>query len=397
MINLDLEALIKNQIEQIIKDNIDSAINTTLNESKIYPQIEKAIVGTIDTIIGEDFIKDQINQSVKKYTDTAIANIFNETFVRTQIEQVVKSYLDSAISNIIEKVAHKVQNEIDCSLQNLKFPESSIASSAIVWNPYSLSGSYISGGTIKDFSSTGIEDKSNNVQLTILDDHVVVEGEFTAMNLTAADMVTTKHLSLTGTLEIGTDIIDHGALAGLIQTHFDNKIQESLEPFNQFFNDGTPLVQRESLSNTIISSNLRKLGNLTELNVLGDAKFSETLYVSSNGRIGINTEEPSGALTIWDENAEVSFIKSSKKTMYIGSTRGSNLELGVNLEGKVIINEEGVTIPDPITFMGVKIRTSTDIPEGDGSPNEICYVLNQREDHPRFYVCLGGNKWKALG
>ena len=300
-------------------------------------------------------------------------NLDLEALIKTQIEQAVKNYIDGAIDAIINKVAVKVHNEIDTSLRSLQFPEGSIASSAIAWQPYSLSGSYISGGSIKNFSSTGIEDKSNNVQLTILDDHVVVEGEFTAMNLTAADTVTTKHLSLTGTLEIGTDIIDHGALAGLIQTHFDNKIQESLEPFNEFLNNGTPLVQRESLANTVTSSNLRKLGNLTELNVLGDAKFSETLYIGSNGRVGIN-----------------------KKTMYIGSTRGSNLELGVNLEGKIIINEDGVTIPDPITFMGVKISTSTTVPEGDGSPNEICYVLHVREDQPRFYICLGGNKWKAL-
>lgn len=323
-------------------------------------------------------------------------NLDLEALIKTQIEQAVKDYIDGAIDAIINKVAVKVHNEIDTSLRSLQFPEGSIASSAIAWQPYSLSGSYISGGSIKDFSSSGIEDKSNNVQLTILDDHVVVEGEFTAMNLTAADTVTTKHLSLTGTLEIGTDIIDHGALAGLIQIHFDNKIQESLEPFNEFLNNGTPLVQRESLANTVTSSNLRKLGNLTELNVLGDAKFSETLYVGANGRIGINTEEPSGALTIWDENAEVSFIKSSKKTMYIGSTRGSSLELGVNLEGKIIINEDGVTIPDPITFMGVKISTSTTVPEGEGSPNEICYVLHVREDQPRLYICLGGNKWKAM-
>jgi hypothetical protein len=324
-------------------------------------------------------------------------NLDLEALIKNQIEEAVKQYMDGAISAIIEKVAHKVQNEIDSSLQTLKFPEASIASTAINWQPNSLSCSYISGGSIKNFSSTGIDDKSNNVQLTILDDHVVVENDFTAMNVTAADTLTAKHLSLTGTLEIGTDIIDHGAFAGLIHTHFDSRISEALEPFNEFLNSGTPLVQRDSLANTITNSNLRKLGNLTELNVLGDAKFSETLYVSSNGRIGINTEEPSGALTIWDENAEVSFIKSSKKTMYIGSTRGSNLELGVNLEGKLIIDADGITIPDPIKFMGIKFSTSATIPEGEGMPNELCFVLHSREDQPRFYICLGGNRWKALG
>jgi hypothetical protein len=58
----------------------------------------------------------------------------------------------------------------------------------------------------------------------------IISDEFTAENITATENLTTKNLSLTGTLEIGTDIIDHGPFSQLIQQHSQMIVDQSLEP-----------------------------------------------------------------------------------------------------------------------------------------------------------------------
>lgn len=316
-----------------------------------------------------------------------------EQLIAEQVKQTVTQYVKDELSSISVKsiVEQMIKDQIDIKFKDFDFPKESISSNAINWVD-NLSGSKIAGGIIQNFASTGIDDKSSSVQLTVLDDHVVVEGEFTATNLTATDTITAKNLSLTGTLEIGTEILDHGPFSQLIQQHSQMMIDDALEPYKPLLKEGNALLNNDSLANSVIFSNLRKVGNLQELSVLGDAKFSETLYISAGGKIGINTEEPRGALTIRDEDAEVSFMKTNRRTMYIGSTRIGGLEIGTNNQPQMTFIEDLIEMNNPIKIMGVKFSVDGRIPERTGEPNEIVFVLYDR----KFYMCIGGNSWQAL-
>jgi hypothetical protein len=53
----------------------------------------------------------------------------------------------------------------------------------------------------------------------------IVIDEFTATDITATN------LSLTGTLEIGTEIIDHGPFSQLIQHHSQMIVDQMFEPY----------------------------------------------------------------------------------------------------------------------------------------------------------------------
>ena len=130
---------------------------------------------------------------------------------------------------------------------------------------------------------------------------------------------------------------------------------------------------------------------------MGDAKFSETMFVSAGGKVGINTEEPRGALTIRDEEAEISFARTRRHTMFIGSTRIGDVEIGTNNQSQMIFKEDQIDITTPIRVMGIKFSAGIGVPEGEGEPNEIKLVTNAREDQPLLYICRGGNKWQAIG
>jgi hypothetical protein len=160
---------------------------------------------------------------------------------------------------------------------------------------------------------------------------------------------------------------------------------------------GAPVLSATALGPQVTKSNLTQVGNLNSLTVLGDAEIGEFVYFNSaTGQVGINTEEPRGALTVRDEDAEVSFMKTSRRTMYIGSTRNSGLEIGTNNQSQIVLKEDLIELNNAVRIMGIKFSVSGTIPESVGEPNEVVFVLSASDGQPKFYRCIGGNKWQAL-
>ena len=390
MINLDLEKHIAQQIEQTVKTYLDSEELRTKILEQVDNSIGKIIENVSNRVYAEVINRSQISEHVKTIVKLEASNA-----IQQESMEVVRAELSNTpVKQIIENT---IRHDVDLAIKNFSFPAKSIASDAINWKTGSLNGSYLKGGIVQNFSSTGIEDKSDNVQLTILNDHVVAEGQFTAMNITAAETLTAQNLVLTGTLEIGTEIIDHGPFSQMMQMHAGMVVDDQLQPYTALLKDGISLLNENSLAPSVTNSNLRRVGNLLELTVSGDAKFSETMFVSAGNKVGINTEEPRGALSVWDEDAEISFMKTGRRTMFLGSTRDGQVEIGTSNKGQISLTEDNVTINSPLTIMGVKFSAGTGVPDSNGQPNEIRFVTSARDDQPRFYICLGGNKWKALG
>ena len=98
--------------------------------------------------------------------------------------------------------------------------------------------------------------------------------------------------------------------------------------------DDSYLLRNGELSRKVIDSNLQTVGRLRELNV------GETLAVV-NGRVGINTESPDAALSIWDEEVCVSMGKYKNQEAYIGTNRNHAVSIGVNKIPQIQSNESG--------------------------------------------------------
>ena len=389
MINLDLEKQIAQQIEQTVKNYIDSEELRT----KILEQVDNSVGNIIESVANRVYAEIVNRAQIAEHIKTIVKLEASNAIQKESMEVVRAELSKTSVKQVIENA---IKQDVDLSIKSLNFPEKSIDIQSINWTKGSLNGSYLRGGIIQNFSSTGIEDKSSNVQLTILEDHVVAEGQFTAMNITAADTVTAQNLVLTGSLEIGTEIIDHGPFSQMIQMHAGMVTDEKLEPYTALLKDGKSLLNENNLAPSVTNSNLRKVGNLLELSVSGDAKFSETMFVSAGNKVGINTEEPRGALTVWDEDAEFTLMRSKRRTVFAGSTRDCDLELGVNGQANIILKDKLVDIITPIRIMGVKFSVGNGVPEHMGELNEVVMNSSARNDQPSFYICAGGNKWQAL-
>lgn len=389
MINLDLEKHINEQVEQAIKSYLES----DELRKHVREQVDNAVGGIIQKVAGKVYVEVVNENQIAQHIESIIKIEAGQVVQNLSTQMVQKEISKISVKDLIEK---QVNKEIKVKIENFDFPESSIPTSAINWQQGCLSGSLINDGMISNFSSTGIDDKSNNVQLTILDDHVVVENNFTAYNITAAEDINAKNISLTGALEIGTEIIDHGALTQFVQTHFEIKLEEALAEFKPLFNNGKMIITPTSLAPSIIETNIKKLGNLQELNVLGDANLSGILYVNVNGKVGINTDSPRGSLTVYDQDAEVSFVRTNRRTMFVGSTSPTGFELGTNSQAQLVFKENQIDINSALTILGIKFSVSESIPEHQGSQNEVVFVKNVADGQPLIYICRGGTKWTGI-
>jgi hypothetical protein len=101
-------------------------------------------------------------------------------------------------------------------------------------------------------------------------------------------------------------------------------------------------------------------------------------------------------LTIWDDDAELTVAKLSRRNMFVGSTRQTDVSLGTDNRMQLRISADGIDISDPVTIQGIRFSVMDDVPEGIGTQHEMVLVRNAREGQPRFYICEGGNRWRAL-
>ena len=170
-----------------------------------------------------------------------------------------------------------------------------------------LSGDYISGGTITDFSSTGIIDEASRPMIHLDDDGLsvdnIVTNDIEVDNITVSGKMTVKNMTIEFQQEeIGTNINLHKA--GLIYIGKDC------------------VMSRSELGSSVVYSNLRKVGRLTSLTVDGRFDAGYTLTVNDmKNQVGINTEEPVGALHVVNDSGAEVVIDGLGADGYIGTVR----------------------------------------------------------------------------
>lgn len=256
----------------------------------------------------------------------------------------------------------------------------------------------------------GIQTNSESVELTVLDDHVVVENNFTAKDINAVNSITVKDLVVKGS--INTDNRAWQELANAVGTKAFEKldakwkdalveqVKESITEqgidFKNVRVDGELLVANGKLAQSITESNLRSVGTLSKLTVTGETTLNDTVSVTKK-RVGINTQEPDMALSIWDEEVTISAGKFKSQTGFIGTTRKQALAIGINKIPAIEINDVGVTAIKQLQVGIHKISHGIEVPNYSGTKGDIVFNANPTIENPVFaWQCLGGFKWKVI-
>lgn len=110
--------------------------------------------------------------------------------------------------------------------------------------------------------------------------------------------------------------------------------------------DGVPVIESGKLGDTIVSSNLTKVGHLQDLRTSGDSRFGDTLFVNDGfGRVSINTDITYGALTVWDNNVDF-FVGADDegRTARIGTNSNSKLSLVTDNTDRLTVDGSQIII-----------------------------------------------------
>ena len=218
---------------------------------------------------------------------------------------------------------------------------------------------------------------ADNVQLA---KNVEVRGTLTVDTINAKNIVTDQNSSSTGSLdfaEASEAALDGKGLnftVGNTTNQFIYKeggklwstLNIDLAPGKAFTIENLPVLTSTTLGNSVTSSNLRKVGTLKTLEVAGAAKIGEWAFFNPvHQRLGINTDSPSGAITIVENNVELVLSSYRINAAYIGTYNNTDLELGTDNTARVILKNTGeVVIGHPSYKNGiVKINGRLEVDE----------------------------------
>jgi cytoskeletal protein CcmA (bactofilin family) len=107
--------------------------------------------------------------------------------------------------------------------------------------------------------------------------------------------------------------------------------------------DTTTVLSIDTLGPTVVKSSLREVGPLTSLRVRGNASISDFAYFTET-RLGLGTENPNAALSVFDNNIEIVVGSSSVGQAKIGTHTNDGLEIVTDNVARISIANNGEVV-----------------------------------------------------
>jgi len=389
---------IQEAIAQSVRNNVETYLQNTDLSAVIADTLQKQINNVVINLTGRVYNEITTKRDFADEVTQLVKGIILDQLIDIGSKQIAEHLQGSDLNRII---VSSVQNEVNRAASNYNFPPRSISFESIRMDGNEFNANWINNGIYRNFTSSGIKDSSSKLQLEITDDGIITTNNITAENLLIEDNAFLKNVTIDGDIVVNGNILESPGLQRYIQQvshttstqNIENVNSQNINIANRNIVDGDRhVLGNNSIGPHIINSNLRKVGNLQELVVTGQALIGETLTVNM-GRVGINTEETAGVLSVWDEDSELSILKYAQKNMFVGSTRGNDVTLGSNNLNQIVLKtDKTVEINGPIRFCGLLINIVDRIPERVGEPNELAIV----RDGSAIYKCVGQSNWSKI-
>ena len=372
-------------LANLLSQKLDAKINQLPIDSKT---IEAEIASRVDVIARN------LSESVKEKSITIVNDNVNALIGRMDFQSIYQTTILNGIQN-----------------QKITFPDHSLPYTVIQPNTISISGDQINGGIVKNFGSTGIDDKATDCRLTILDEATVVENNLITQDLTVkgsttieGDLIVTGSVPENSALYVGlVNSVTNNVRTSLDQVVFKsyadmvlNQIRQDGLDLNKITSSGQEVISGTKLGDSILTSNLQKTGTLQELKVSGEALLSQTLY-TTNKRVGINTIEPTKALSIWDQEIEIGFGKKESGVAVIETPRNHTLVISTNGKNNLTLLPDGSVATDKVSIGGINLTSSSAPPSTNQPKGSIVFNSNPSLGGPLGWVSLGDARWANFG
>jgi hypothetical protein len=200
--------------------------------------------------------------------------------------------------------------------KSTRIKEKSVELDQINLSENSLSGDLIDGGTITHFSSTGIEDRSTQTQITVQD----------------------------GVVEIAKDLHIKGKISADRLEYVSAQVPK-LNVKNAVMIDNNEVLWKDTLGKIVKTSSLESVGILKNLQV------SDTLF-AADGRVGINTRAPSSEFSVLSNGHEI-ITRHTGETGYVGSHTHTPFSIGTDNTPRLTVKSNGDVTIDGNVGIGV--------------------------------------------
>ena len=320
---------------------------------------------------------------------TALSKFVTET-VEAQVNKELAKF------NVQQTVQQQAQATVTDLLTKLDIPDKGIKNSSIDWDGFSFSTDMVKGN-FTNITSTGFTDNAENIELTIDERGVVVHNNLTTNHVGAIN-IEVEHLTVTDNAEFNNATFKGDVnIIGKLTADSLGSLQEQLNDKQSYTINGKTVLSENTLGPSIIESNLRRIGNLKELQVEGEVLLGDSLYVSPTGRVGINTDEPTHALTLWDQEVCLTVGKLQKDTAVIGTERNQDIVLKSGTNNNATLKADGTTVIEKPVLNGKTFTTSAMSPGYAGQLGDICWNSKPQQGQPIGWVCIGGAQWCNFG
>ena len=304
-----------------------------------------------------------------------------EQELKASIHTHLQPHLPALMNQVTERVDALISQIVEEKFRSVDLPDGFLPMSKIDTKDFKLSVNDIVDMPVPErVDFAGIQDMANNVELTLMDGNVVVENSLVVDTVEANTLIAK---------DIATD-----------QPWYNNLKREILEAVPTPPAPPKPKDWSWEIAevDAKIDVALKKQGEIKELEVYGEALLSDVLYTTpGNRRVGINTMDPSDALTVWDNEVEVVVGKHKAQEGYIGTRRRQDLNLGANNKVGACIRSDGSVAIEKLELMKRTISQSANVPGHSAKQGDI--VLNSKPAVGKYlgWVCLDGIKWAGFG
>jgi len=329
-------------------------------------------------------------------------------------------------------------------------------------NDRELSGNKINGGRITNFSSAGIKDEARDFVLKIKDDGIHVDavytknipnalsvggdlkvnGEIFAQKLSVNEISADVRHERTSPLEFKGDskpaygkglVWTGGSYTKQLMLQSNPDRLWSTEHFDlaaekEYRISNIAVLTENALGNSVVNSNLKKVGTLNNLRVAGDLTVDEFFkYSSDTQRLSLGAEEASGMLTLGSFDHQFIVDPTLGRQWKVGTYTTSELQIVTDDTPRITIGANGnltfhnktviqnrlgigvknfaedadLTVAGPIRFQNKKFES------GEAAPTSGVYVLGDivwnSKPQPTGYVgwvCIregAPGMWKGFG
>lgn len=424
--DISLGELIQQQIGATVKDKV----NALVNDREWFERLEHEIIVAIQQRIVTRFSNVETVPDLVKTVEHSVEQLFLQGRIPGFDSFIDMSRIEHAINNSVkEMIQHSIDNlvvdsgwiaRVETMVNHAMTARLTAKMAEIDLNR--LLVEQIDAGIERwqdrfkeNFATRGIQDRASSTQLTVLDGVVVAEEDLVSKGLsveTNAEIkgaLTVNDLILRGRVNLDnaswselTAMVADRVLAKNTADWQQTLVADVLEAaktdgidFDAVTLRGRPLIDGNQLNSTITDTNIEKTGTLRQLTVSGETRLAGTATVK-NRRVGINTDDPEMALSIWDEEVAVVLGKKSERTAYIGTARAQDLSIGVNRKTAVHIDAEGLTTIQQLRVDRFKLGHATEVPGYSGTRGDLVFNSDPKPNTAFAWVCLGGFKWQPL-